>query len=1316
MSLHDLIYSQQSEPQSPEKSPSPSPRKRRKHQERATILTSQETASDTAALDSFYGISSQPLIPSTTTAPDVIISNGIERRRKRKRGRPKTRHTVHLPEAPVWETVEEAQRRMERTSRKKHYKQIQMRWKQRSHTVQDEVDYGNAVQHMARRVMKKQNRKQPENDDRKPAALSKPQHDIELNSSDEEQQEALGSLWTAMTPQEETDQSDDEEEKVDPNDYRTWDYYQLGYDAPRHDDLKDFYYNHHVRQGNTFQMNYKARQERMQIMESEVTLTPVRKDSIRDRPNERHYLEMDLPTTCHTRLHFHHFTCLRAMAARVLVGSAGKNVELENRLLRDLYSAPSRTVGREYHVLSQAMEHGYDFVVFQSHRWKQRAVAARALGMTTEFHHTGPQHRTGYSLERHALAKAGGIEFRHRLIRLLSDGEVPYEPEATSAANVELVEMSDDKMDGNTYPGSSPMDIDTLQRDNREATDEIDLSLGSSHVEREGGEKDEMKSADVLDETAETSDPDASSFRTFLGCQVDYVHKPGTQPPVPSFPLDESGIVLGGEDQFSHVYHNAKIDDATYSMTMSALLARLGRARLENDKRSIEKIQDQMMTFVDESAQDNVIQLEKFHCMRRKRNEQPSALYYRAMMGLCSFVANGSGKHEFLDRSNTMNVRNASPLEGWANSGSDDDEPMPAKSDGKVDMKVVAQTIHNYCADCPDSTSLTIFPRIHVITALTLIAKNLPASAAEILSRPFDELSHRTPFDIMRKTLEHLEEKNLLVDAHTTNIGEETISVGYLEHVVHQATEIFRQASEIDPTDTLCQAWYVSGLAASLLLCSGNAIDSRVNLSPSSKEREEDYGMLFSASDSLTKNNHEVRQKMSKFSDVRGRIAMAVKKLIQMAHDQNILIGNLIASSTLEWKQLMALLVGPRPLEDESAVWLDARRLHSHFAVQWAIMENSNETQYMVESMLYDCEASKDSMLEFLAKDVENSPSDVLAWKRLAKALGPAGSNVSSRKRKECKQSKCQDCRRLQKGLNVDHALLADESENANGWKKDRFSWWDKHVLTLEDTPSTSATAKEIYCVSKAIEHQFSKEKITKLSFDANQQNHKIDGTNGTFMRCLDEISVGGNDLIYNTHLDYAQNDRIETMMPKTFEERIRSGRQAMESSYSVVCEANGGDDRVELLCYKIMVTCHLYGISHNFISNGIWHLAQECQGETDTIAWRCLVWLSSNGLHIPQILHDLYIQANKREYGQVSPYPREMKEAVRLGVEIFGKEFKQIRDYFDVLKECSRTGVQVSFAAVSTWLQSRQRCNFSPFGRLMIQNIFTSMKKYGEL
>ena len=99
-----------------------------------------------------------------------------------------------------------------------------------------------------------------------------------------------------------------------------------------------------------------------------------------------------------------------------------------------------------------------------------------------------------------------------------------------------------------------------------------------------------------------------------LTSDVDYIHKPGTCPPVPLCPLDESGVILGGEDRYSRVYHNPNIDDATFNVTLSALLARLGRqARLEKDPYAIGEIQDKIMAHVDEMVDDNVKQLEDFH-------------------------------------------------------------------------------------------------------------------------------------------------------------------------------------------------------------------------------------------------------------------------------------------------------------------------------------------------------------------------------------------------------------------------------------------------------------------------------------------------------------------------------------------------------------------------------------------------------------------------------------------------------------------------------------------------------------------------------
>ena len=71
---------------------------------------------------------------------------------------------------------------------------------------EQEVDYGNSIQTMARKVMKQKQRKseQHEQDRNTSRNIQSTQQEMELNSSDEEQQEALGSLWTSMTQQQTT--------------------------------------------------------------------------------------------------------------------------------------------------------------------------------------------------------------------------------------------------------------------------------------------------------------------------------------------------------------------------------------------------------------------------------------------------------------------------------------------------------------------------------------------------------------------------------------------------------------------------------------------------------------------------------------------------------------------------------------------------------------------------------------------------------------------------------------------------------------------------------------------------------------------------------------------------------------------------------------------------------------------------------------------------------------------------------------------------------------------------------------------------------
>jgi hypothetical protein len=864
----------------------------------------------------------------------------------------------------------------------------------------------------------------------------------------------------------------------------------------------------------------------------------------------------------------------------------------------------------------------------------------------------------------------------NNVVRLLSDGKISYHPDTKSRSsngveNGVTITETEDTMGiaiVNTENAGSKADEEDLELRSDDAAEEEDIGETPTRIEVK--EEDAMSVEDVT-ETAEQSasvqnDPDAACFRTYLASDVDYVHVPGTTPPLPSFPLDETGVVIGGEDRYSRVYHNAKIDDATYTMTMSVLLARLGRARLQTDARAIEQVQGQIMTYTEEVANENVWHLNQMFYNRRKRNEQPSALYYKAMMGFCSFVANSGCSLACKDH-----AENAVP--NWLDDDSDVDDNTPSYSKTSVDMNAAALTMYEQCAVCPSSTSLTIFPRIHITTALAFIAKNLPASAAEILSRPFDETSHRTPFEVMRKTFEHLEQENVLTDSHVVRSGGNAINVGQLEHIVHAATEIFRKAMEMDYSDLFNHAWYVSGLAACLLLCSGNKIGPKAHVLPSSRKKHEQYDIIFSSPEDMTTQPHEVRQRLPQFEALKRDVATAIKKMMELASAQHNPRGHLVASAVLEWKQVIALLVGPR----SDGVWSDIRKLHSQHAVQWAINERSQLALRMVKGMICHQHVSRDALLLMLAADLENNPSNIFAWRRLVSALGPIGVRVSSRRRKECKRRECAECKRLHRGWNMDHAKVA---KRQSWWGSGLVSWWDSHVLALEMNSAVSATPFEIFRVSSALEKRLVHEAQSRDEELGREQNAaRVPSDVLAFdehdnLQWLDDQSSLDND----EDFDGDPNKDYDSHLPSPFEEMMRATtEESNEVPSSLVFDGNEGDPKLEIICYKILLTCHLYSVSHHVVRDGVWLLAQGCWKKAECNEWPCLLWLSSMGLYLPQILHDLYTE---RSPSRLARYPEEEKEAMRAGLDLFNDKRNQpagiwtdIRDHFPVFKDCSR-------------------------------------------
>jgi hypothetical protein len=265
--------------------------------------------------------------------------------------------------------------------------------------------------------------------------------------------------------------------------------------------------------------------------------------------------------------------------------------------------------------------------------------------------------------------------------------------------------------------------------------------------------------------------------------------------------------------------------------------------------------------------------------------------------------------------------------------------------------------------------------------------------------------------------------------------------------------------------------------------------------------------------------------------------------------------------------------------------------------------------------------------------------------------------------------------------------MLDERKGKPDWWGDGRVSWWGNHVVALEAQSAKNIPPNDIFRVSEYVERQLKREMTKKASNNVNREEGNTDTTSEGMYVALDEelTWLTESGLLNENNANDCENgiiqdEFIDDLLPNPFDKLIRGKIQADDSPCrSIVFDSNEGCEHLELLCYKILVTFHLYGISHEIITDGVWKLSQECsKAKTGSHEWQSLAWLSLMGLNVPRILHDLFTQAQRRVKG-VSSYPEEEREAIRLGLEIFGKEWVKIRDYFEVFEGSSRAHLKVS-------------------------------------
>jgi len=382
----------------------------------------------------------------------------------------------------------------------------------------------------------------------------------------------------------------------------------------------------------------------------------------------------------------------------------------------------------------------------------------------------------------------------------------------------------------------------------------------------------------------------------------------------------------------------------------------------------------------------------------------------------------------------------------------------------------------------------------------------------------------------MKHILEGLEESRSLVEKRSGGglLAPGEVVVGELEYALFQAAEIFSQGIDRDPTEVTYQSWYTAMIAGSLLLCSGNCIGSGSHVHPSYSVGGHNVFDGFLGSESAS---HEIRRKLPKFQELRVEVARAVKLMIRLAAHQNSSRSWRAVASFLEWKEVVALMLGPEAIDD-SALCGEICELHKAHIIKAATIDNDAYSH----SQLQDDKFDRDTRLSSLAGALEANPDDKAHWISLVAELGP-----------------------------ID---LSQTHVQSPKWGENRIQWWDDVILAFPpDEPSFVAESDGSTFLSQTIRPDGADR------FTTNSESN---------LSCLD-IRVFDDEK--EPSLEERMKE-IDVLLPsrhcsKTFD----SG--AIRTIEELTQEMT---EEKEVLCYKLVIRAHLYGPDAPFIS-GLRHV-----------------------------------------------------------------------------------------------------------------------------
>ncbi|KAG7352419.1 hypothetical protein IV203_008467 [Nitzschia inconspicua] len=664
-----------------------------------------------------------------------------------------------------------------------------------------------------------------------------------------------------------------------------------------------------------------------------------------------------------------------------------------------------------------------------------------------------------------------------------------------------------------------------------------------------------------------------------------YSHIEGTKPPLPQFPLDPTDILFGPVDKHANFHHaSIRMEHGVYKLILSTLLTRVANDRNKSEFESRKHTSNQVSMLAGEFVGGNE---NKLHERDERWGHEDSDGEERC---LCNVMGNLS-----TDR--------------W----------LP-----ESDMKRVAGSVWDVCKTKIKHNGLLRFPKLRITFAIASICRILPTTAAEILSRPLDDDTNRSPIHLFKNTLEHMEAFKMLID-NTTSMeihSQESLAVAELEYIIHDASGLIRESIVLDPVNVEYHLWHIGCLSSCLVLSSGNKISPQAYIYPSQKKGS----FLFNKGPL-----HEVRTKLKKYDDVRLEVAAAFKSLLTLARHQSSAQAHFAVSTVLEWTQLMGLLVGSRMKDSLDNIV----KLHSYHTQQWLL----KETSPLVMKYIRKAEETRDVFI--ISRALERNPSDLSCWRSLVRCLGPLRKQGTANDIEKC----CFQFRRVGLPRRMDHNQTIDERSLGFWWGEGR-EWWEDSILSFPPSPLNEAVPE--------------KRRLVKRVLKRLRQEYHCDAfsTNDTVTPCTSKSKVHDEA--------HAWLPRTEDVQPKgqdqdSIPENERSTCYAAHLPKSLErlgqashCKEVGPKSNVanfpclssalkEIKAYKVFVSCHMFGPDRPKVKDHIYNeFIRNCYKNTTCVSWmksHCdeliiLKWFNSMGLNLEaafkQLCSERGIQASK--------------------------------------------------------------------------------------